>query len=74
MLKNVYSGTAIYLQGNTSMVVENCQKVVEYNDIYISLKAKGLKVYVWGKNLRMDSFGVDKVRIVGDIQSVEFSR
>jgi sporulation protein YqfC len=69
-----YSNTAIYITDNTSMIVENCGKIVEYSDIYISLKAKRLNVCVWGKNLKVDDFDNATIRIKGTIQSVEFSR
>lgn len=82
MMKNIYDksrqlayyNTAIHINDDTSMVVENCGKIIEYSDIYISLKAGNLKIFIWGKNLKIDDFDTDCVRINGSIQSVEFSR
>lgn len=82
MFKNIYDrtkkfmflNTAIHITDDTSMIVENCTKILEYSDIYIGLKCGNLKVFIWGKNLKVDDFDTDCIRINGSIQSVEFSR
>ncbi|MGN1412555.1 MAG: YabP/YqfC family sporulation protein [Oscillospiraceae bacterium] len=82
MFKNIYDksrkllflNTAIHLNDDTSMIVENCSKILEYSDIYISLKCGSLKIFIWGKGLKIDDFDTDCIRINGSIQSVEFSR
>lgn len=72
--KLMYLNTAIHITDDTSIIVENCGKIIEYSDIYISLKANNLKIYIWGKNLKVDDFDTDCIRINGLIHSVEFSR
>ena len=82
MIKNIYNkgrelaylNTAIHITDDTSVIVENCKKIIEYSDIYVSLKTKDLKIFIWGKNLKVDDFDSDHIRINGSIQSVEISR
>ena len=82
MLKDIYDksrqlaylNTAIHLNDDRFMIVENCNKILDYSDIYISLNNFSLKIFVWGKDLKIDDFDTDCIRINGSIQSVQFSR
>ncbi|MCC8069097.1 MAG: YabP/YqfC family sporulation protein [Ruminococcus sp.] len=82
MLRNIYDksrqlaylNTAIHINDDRNMIVENCGKIIEYSDIYIALKTGNLKIFVWGKGLKIDDFDTDCIKINGSIQSVEFSR
>lgn len=82
MMRNIYDksrqlaylNTAIHINDDKVIIVENCGKIIEYSDIYISLKTGSMKIFIWGKNLKIDDFDTDCIRINGSIQSVEFSR
>lgn len=70
----MFLNTAIHINDDTSMIVENCGKILEYSDIHIAIKCGNLKVFIWGRNLKVDDFDTDCIRISGSIQSIEFSR
>jgi hypothetical protein len=71
--KLMYLNTAIHITDDTTMLVENCNKILEYSDIYVGLKCGSLKVFIWGRGLQIDDFDTDSIRINGKIQSIEFS-
>lgn len=70
----IYCNTYVHIVDDTSVIVENCSKILEYNDIYVLLKANELKVAIWGKSLKVDVFDNDSIRVKGSIRSVEYSR
>ncbi len=62
----------ILICGNSYLEVENCKRIMEYNDIYLKVKAvSGLVIEVWGTDLRLSDYNTDGIAVRGRINSVE---
>lgn len=69
----VYTDSQIQITGNHEVLIENCKKILEYNDIFIKVKTWDLTVQVWGSGLKVNDFGSNGVYVYGKIQSVELA-
>lgn len=70
----VYLNTYMTLSDNTHMEIENCKKILEYNDVYIKLRTATLIISVWGQDLRVSDYNTDGIVINGKFSSVEFEK
>ena len=67
-----YSGSQIMICGNTYLEIENCKRIIEYNDIYLKVRtASGLIVEIWGTNLAISDYNTSGIAVRGIISSVE---
>lgn len=71
--KKMYLNTNISIIDNKRIEVENCKRIMEYNDIYVKLKTSTLILEVWGKDIVLSDYNMDGIVIEGDISSVEFN-
>jgi len=69
---NIYS--QIQIIGNSEVIIEGCKKILEYNDIFVKVKALGMIVNIWGSELSVNDFGHGSVFVNGSIQSVELEK
>lgn len=70
----VYLNTYMTLSDNTHMEIENCKKILEYNDAYVKVRTATLIVSVWGQDLRISDYNTDGIVINGKFSSVEFEQ
>ena len=70
--KKLYLNTYMNLTDNTHLEIENCQKILEYNDIYVKLKTSTLIISIWGQNIRISDYNTDGIIVDGIFSSVEF--
>jgi sporulation protein YqfC len=70
--KRLYLNTNINITDNTRIEIENCKRIIEYNDIFIRLKTSTVTVQIWGENLSVSDYNRAGVVIDGKITSVEF--
>lgn len=68
----MYLNTYMTLTDNTHMEIENCKKILEYNDVYVKVRTATLTVSVWGQDLRISDYNTDGIVINGSFSSVEF--
>ncbi|MCM1522864.1 MAG: YabP/YqfC family sporulation protein [Ruminococcus sp.] len=62
----------IMICGNTYLEVENCKRIMEYNDIYLKVKtASGLVAEIWGSGLSISDYNTAGIAVRGKITSVE---
>jgi sporulation protein YqfC len=54
--------------------IENCKKILEYNDIYLKIMTSNLIVEIWGKDLKINNYGTDGIVVSGRIDSIEFTK
>lgn len=71
-MRALYLNSMMHIDGNRRVEIENCKKIIEYNDICVRLKTNSCTVCVWGANLRVDDFCTGGIVINGKISSVEF--
>ena len=70
--KNLYLDTNISISDNTEVIVENCKKILEYNDIFIKVSTSTVTFQIWGNNLRIKNYEDKGLIIEGVISSIEF--
>ncbi len=67
-----YNNTYINLTDNIHMEIENCKKILEYNDLYIKIRTSTLTICIYGKNLDVSDYNTDGIIIDGEFSSIEF--
>ena len=72
--KNLYLNTYMNLTDNTRLEIENCRRIIEYNDVYIRLATSTLTMQVWGEKLKISDYNTDGIVIEGVFSSVEFEK
>lgn len=70
--KRLYINTFMALSDNTHMEIENCRKILEYNDIYVKIQTSTLTISIWGKNIRISDYNNDGIVVDGIFSSIEF--
>lgn len=70
--KKLYLNTNINITDNTRVEIENCRRIIEYNDIYVMLSTSTVTVKIWGSGLKISDYNMDGVIIDGRISSLEF--
>ena len=72
--KKLYLNTYMNLTDNTHMEIENCRKILEYNDIYVKIRTSTLTISIWGQNIRISDYNTDGIVVDGKFSSVEFEQ
>lgn len=68
-----YTGSQMVICGNTYIEIENCKRIMEYNDIYLKIRtAAGLVAEIWGTELEISDYNTTGIAVRGIINSVEF--
>ena len=70
--KNLYLDTTVSINDNREVIVENCNKILEYNDIFIKISTSTVTFQIWGNNLAIKNYEDKGLIIQGVISSVEF--
>lgn len=68
----LYLNTIIQMKDNKEVIIENCKKIVEYNDIFLELKTSSLILRIWGQKLMIDDYKTSGLIVRGIIDSIEF--
>lgn len=62
----------IVICGNTYLEVENCSRIMEYNDIYLKVKTfSGMVIEILGTGLLLSDYNTEGIAVRGKITSVE---
>lgn len=72
--KSFYLNTNLLICDNNLLEIENCKKVLEYNDIYLKLLTSTLILEIWGNDLSISDYSTDGVVVKGNIKSIEFMK
>ncbi len=67
----VYLETYLHMQGNHELRVENCMKILEYNEALVRLQTRDMIVEIWGTNLRVYDFNDSAVIVRGTVQNIQ---
>ncbi len=68
----LYLNPGIYIEGNKEMMIENCRRIEEYNEVFMRLIGGGLCIQIWGSGLRAYDFKTKGLIIRGKITQIEF--
>lgn len=67
----VYLETYLNLCGNRELRVENCMKILEYNDVLVRLQTRDMVIEIWGTSLRVSDYNDSSVLVRGTISSLQ---
>ncbi|MBR1591791.1 MAG: YabP/YqfC family sporulation protein [Ruminococcus sp.] len=66
-----YLDSEIFISGNREIIIENCKRIEEYNEVFIRLVSGGLHINIWGDSLKAYDFRTDSLVIRGKISRIE---
>ena len=73
--KDVVQGAAVVtLMGNEEVCIENYRRIIEYTDEVIRVQAKKRQIKITGKQLKIEYYTNDEMKITGKIDSLEYSK
>lgn len=64
--------TALDIQGQECLVVENYESIIEYTEVKIRLQAKGYRIQIEGKELVIEYFSEDEMKVSGKLEKITF--
>lgn len=74
MPKDVVLGVPIVtITGQVELCIENYRGIIEYTDVLIRIKTKIGQIKVVGKNLQIEYYTNDEMKVTGRILSVEYN-
>lgn len=62
----------LYVTGSTSAVVENYRSILFFSDTVLKIQGKHRKLTIQGKQLSIDYYDKEQLKVSGWIRSVEF--
>ncbi len=73
MPKDVMLGASVLtILGNFEVCIENYRGILEYTDTLIRVQTKGKQFSLSGKQLQIEYYTNDEMKITGKISSLEF--
>lgn len=71
--KDVFSGAAIIsMTGNTEILIENFKNIIKYQTDTLILQCKKNQLHIIGKNLTIDFYTNEEIKITGHISELKF--
>lgn len=64
--------SGIHMTGNREIMLENCRRIEECSDVFVSVVSSGLLINIWGAELRASDFRTGGLVIRGKIAQIEF--
>ena len=55
------------------VLVENCRRILELNDVLVRLRTGRLSIQIWGQGLTVTDLNAGGVRVSGEIRNVELT-
>ena len=75
MPKDVVLGAAVVtIIGTGEMCIENYRGIIEYTDVLIRVQTKECQIKLQGKNLQIEYYTNDEMKITGRICSLEYCK
>lgn len=73
MPKDVVLGAPVVtILGTGEMCIENYRGILEYTDLLIRVQTKGPQIRLHGKELQIEYYTNDEMKITGRIESLEY--
>jgi sporulation protein YqfC len=71
--KDILAGASLmHITGQYELYIENYKNIIEYNEQCVKLQGKTCKIYITGKNLHIDYFNNEDMKISGRIKNIEY--
>lgn len=71
--ETLYLDSGLHLSGNNELIIDNCRRIEEYNEVFMRLISGGLCVDIHGDGLRAYDFKTGGLIIRGKIMHIELS-
>lgn len=71
--EKLYLNSGIHISGKNEIVIDSCQKIEEYNEVYMRIISGGLCINIRGSDLRAYDFKTGGLVIRGDLEQIEFT-
>lgn len=71
--ETLYLNTSMHISGNNELIIDNCRRIEEYNEVYMRLVSGSLCISIHGNELRAFDFKTGGLVIRGTIEKIEFS-
>ena len=68
----LYLNPGMHIESNRELLIENCHRIEEYNEIYMRLIAGNLCIQIWGSGLRAYDYKTKGLVVRGKISQIEF--
>ena len=65
--------SGIHIDGNKELIIENCRRIEEYNEVFMQLRSGSLRVQIWGSGLKAFDYRTSGLVIRGRISQIELS-
>ena len=65
--------TTLHIVENRDVLVENCRRILELNDVLVRLRTGRLSIQIWGQGLTVTDLNAGGVRVSGEIRNVELT-
>lgn len=73
--KDVVMGQPVVtVLGRSELNIENYRGIIEYTDVIIRIQTKTGQIRITGKNLRVDYYTNDDMKLTGQIQAIEYQQ
>lgn len=73
MPKDVILGVPVVtVTGTGEVCIENYTGILEYTDILVRIRAKGVQIRISGKRLQIEYYMNDEMKITGTVHSLEY--
>ncbi len=71
--ETLYLDSGIHISGNNELIIDNCRRIEEYNEVYMRLVSGELYISIHGNDLRAYDFRTGGLVIRGYIEKIEFT-
>ncbi len=69
----LYLETSLHLLGNEELRIENCIRILEYNDVLVRVQTRDMTIEIWGTRLRVYDYNDASIIVKGKISSLSLS-
>lgn len=68
----LYLNPGMHIESNRELIIENCRRIEEYNEIFMRLIAGQLCIHIWGSGLKAYDYKTKGLVVRGKISQIEF--
>jgi len=68
----LFMNPGMHIESNRELLIENCRRIEEYNDVFMRLISGNLCIQIWGTNLKAYDFKTKGLIVRGKISQIEF--
>lgn len=69
--ETLFLETGLHIAGNREIALENCDRIEECSDVFMSIISRNLLVQIWGDGLRAFDYKTSGLIIRGRISQIE---